>query len=157
MKGRQYLVYRSLFKDAGRLTFGAGLIDISWVVNLLHCADDYIYIHQQVREKKCRDTASQKPNVNDVMRLVRLISAFERRIVRVAQLRISQKFNYAVSSYHKSQNAKGRSLSPTEVMCVVSVIAGGSGHSFHTAEQCESLICWLQYLYKSLSINNFII
>lgn len=44
IKGRQSPAYGPLFRDADRLTFGVGLIGISFAAIVLHCADIFIYI-----------------------------------------------------------------------------------------------------------------
>lgn len=44
IKGRHYLVYGLLFGDADSLTFGVGLIGISFAAIVPHCADVFIYI-----------------------------------------------------------------------------------------------------------------
>lgn len=48
IKGRQYLGYRALFRDADRLTFGAGLIGISLHVAL--CRRLHLYSVADDRE-----------------------------------------------------------------------------------------------------------
>lgn len=52
IKGRQCLIRRPLFRDADRLTFGLGLVGISFEPIVLHCVEVCIYIQKHMMEKK---------------------------------------------------------------------------------------------------------